>query len=195
MKTIRVVSLVMLALALVGGFLGFQQAYPGTFNFGTFITAFYTQLSSELAGIAITVLLIDYLHERREEHRLRQQLIHELGSRNNDIADKAVYELRARGWLMDGTLENVDLHNADLTGANLANANLCHANLLNVKLVDAELQNANLSEADLKDANLKGANLQNANLWASNITMEQLKQSYSYQGATLPDRTIFHGES
>lgn len=190
MKMMRTIGVVMLALAILGAFLGFQRAYPGPFSFADFFTVFYTDLSSELAGIAITVLIIDFLNERREQRRLRWQLVHELGSRNNEIADRAAYELRERGWLMDGTLENADLHNADLSGANLANANLCHANLLNVKLIGAELQNANLSETDLKGAILKDANLQNANLWASNVTAEQLNQAYSYEGATLPDGTI-----
>lgn len=190
MSLTRVLGLLMLVLAVIGSVVGYYQANPGAFDWANYFVTFYTELSTELAGIAITILIIDHLNERREERRLRWQLIHELGSRNNDIADRAAYELRERGWLMDGTLQNCDLHNADLSNANLANANLCHANLNGAKLVNAELQNANLSETDLKGVSFTGANLQNANLHQSNITAEQLAQAYSLAGAILPDGAI-----
>lgn len=187
MSLTRILAIIFLLLAIGGSLVGYNQANPNAFSLGDYLVTLYAQLSTELIGIAVTVLVIDYLNEKREERRLRWQLIHELGSRNNDIADRAAYELRERGWLMDGSLQNADLHNADLSHANLANANLCHANLHGATLSHAELQNANLSETDLKGVNFTGANLQKADLRHSNITAEQLAQAYSLEGALLPD--------
>jgi uncharacterized protein YjbI with pentapeptide repeats len=187
MSWTKFIAISLLILALVGTVIGHIQTQAGTFNLGQYLLDTALQLSPHLLAIALAVLLIDNLNEKREQRRLRWQLIHELGSRNNDIADRAAYELRERGWLMDGSLENSDLHNADLSNIKLANANLSHANLHGAKLVNAELQNANLSETDLGGATLTGANLQNADLRRSNITAEQLAQTYSYADALLPD--------
>ena len=187
MSWTKLIAICLLIAAAIGTIIAHVQGQDGTFHLGTYLLQTYLQLSPHLLAIGLTVLLIDRLNEKREERRLRWQLVHELGSRNNDIADRAAYELRERGWLMDGTLENSDLHNADLSNAKLANANLAHANLKGAKLVNAELQNANLSEVDWSGATLTGANLQNADLRRSNITAEQLAQAYSYAHALLPD--------
>jgi hypothetical protein len=51
----------------------------------------------------------------------------------------------------------------------------------------ANLQGANLQGANLQEANLQGANLQGANLQGANATDEQLTDTLSLQGATMPD--------
>lgn len=194
MNPVRFSGILILVLALAGAGLNYAQTYSGPLDWPIFLGNFLIMLAPELAGIALTVLVLDYLAEKRAERTLRWQLVHEMGSHNNFIALRAVYELRQRGWLMDGTLENAPLHHADLTNANLANATLCHADLQNAQLVRAELQNADLSETDLHGTNLTEANLQNANLLNSNVTAEQLAQVYSLENATLPDGTINQGQ-
>jgi uncharacterized protein YjbI with pentapeptide repeats len=64
---------------------------------------------------------------------LKAELIRRLGSRDNGIALQALEEVRAHGWLYDGTLR----------GANLAYANLEGANLEKVDLQKATLTHAN----------------------------------------------------
>ena len=194
MNPVRLSGIIILMLALTGAGLQYAQTYSGPINWATFLLNFFMTLSPELAGIALTVLILDYLGEKRAERALRWQLLHEMGSRDNHIALRAVHELRMRGWLMDRTLENAILHHANLTDANLSNANLCHADLQNAQLTRAELQNANLSETDLHGTNLAQANLQNANLLNSNVTAEQLAQVHSLENATLPDGTINAGQ-
>jgi uncharacterized protein YjbI with pentapeptide repeats len=102
---------------------------------------------------------------------------------------------------LDGAiLENADLRNAqlsriDLGGAFLSGADLRDANLSEARLVNAHLQrkdelnlnDANLSGADLSNANLSGANLKDATGWNE----EQLKQTESLEGATMPDGQMY----
>lgn len=187
MNWTRVFTISCLLIGLLGSSWHYQQTNPAGGLLG-FFPFFYLEISSELVSLSIIILVIDYLNEQREVRRLQRQLIYELGSRHNHTAGRAAYELRERGWLMDGSLENANLFQADLTGVNLANADLCHANLQEVLLINAELQNANLSETDLRGANLTGANLQNANLRDSNVTPEQLAQAKSTEGAVLPQK-------
>lgn len=193
MNTTRLIGIILLMFTLLGAMIGYMQSYPITVSFWQFLTRFFIDLSPQLATIIVTVLVLDFLNERREQKRMRWQLIHEMASQDNHVARRAAFELSERGWLMDGHLENVDLRYANLTGANLANANFCHANLQHAQLANAELQNADLSEADLYGANLSGAQLQNANLFQSNISADQLAQVYSLEGATLPDGTLQQG--
>lgn len=193
MNLVRLSGIIILVLALLGAGLNYAENYNGPLDWASFLLNFFIMLSPELAGIALTVLILDYLGEKRAERALRWQLLHEMGSHNNYIALRAVYELRQRGWLMDGTVENAILHHADLTEANLSNANLCHADLQYAHLVRAELQNANLSETDLHGTNLAEANLQNANLLNSNVTAEQLAQVYSLENAILPNGLVNEG--
>ena len=54
----------------------------------------------------------------------------------------------------------------------------------------ANLSGANLSGANLSGANLSGANLYNANLQnAIGVTVQELQQAKSLQGAIMPDGT------
>ncbi len=122
--------------------------------------------------------------------------------------------------LSDANLTEIDLHEADLRGANLKGANLDWTNLSGSNLSKADLSKAtlivanlsgadlsgtnlyesNLSEAYLNDtnlniaslekANLERTDLSKANLSGAEVTIEQLKQAKSLQGATMPDGSI-----
>lgn len=95
-------------------------------------------IAPELAGIVIGVLTIDYLNERRQEEQLKSQLILQMASKHNDVTDTVVRQLRAKGWLTDGTLKG-----AELGWANLADADLQEANLENAKLYYSILDDSN----------------------------------------------------
>jgi hypothetical protein len=91
-------------------------------------------------------------------------------------------------------LREANLQGAKLDGANLHGANLYGANLYGAKLNGADLQEADLRGAylqgtllDTREANLYGAYPQGADLQGATVTDEQLADTLSLQGATMPD--------
>jgi len=173
------VAWVLLLLALVSGILGYAHQHPGGFDLGEFLRDFYANISTEFASIAITVLIIDGLNRRRdrisEETREREQLVRQLGSNVNEVARRAAEELRAHGWLTDGTLQECDLRVANLEEA---------------KLWDADLQGVNLQWAKLKKANLNGAVLAGANLTQANLQAARMRGSDA-RGANLFEARLY----
>lgn len=176
--TAQRVAWVLLILALVSGALGYIQQHPGAFDLGAFVGDFYANISAEFASIAITVLIIDGLNRRREERTAleqdRTQLMRQLGSNVNEVARRSAEELRARGWLTDGTLQGTDLRVANLDDAKLWDAdlqgvNLQWAKLKKVNLNGAILAGANLTQANLQAARLRGADVRGANLFEAKL--------------------------
>jgi len=156
-------------LLIMGVAIGFLFSYPPEWPLYNFVNGFYTNVSTELVSIAITVLVIDYLYQRREDEQLKYRLVWEMGSKDQGFALRAVKELRARKWLFDGTLKNQDLSYANLEGADLKeadfeNATLIHANLKGAHLEEGNLKNANLAEAVLHDAHLEESVFQNSRM-------------------------------
>lgn len=182
------IGIVLAVLGLVIAASGHLDQY-GSFNMRQLFHDLYANLGAELASIAVTILIIDRLNQRREVRSEKARLIREMGSRDNGTALRAVDELRARGWLHDGSLYHADLKYANmehaiLDGADLENAYLSFANLEN-----ADLRNANLRGAILRCANLQGALLLNANLQASKLLEADL-QAARLQGADLEGATL-----
>jgi uncharacterized protein YjbI with pentapeptide repeats len=100
---------------------------------------FASNLSAELGGIALTILLIDHLISRRELLQHKRQLSRQMSSRDNGTALSAVEELRASGWLTDGSLAGAylrwaNLQHSDLRKANLERIDFANAILSNVRL-------------------------------------------------------------
>src|SRR5688572_24630660 len=112
----------------------------------------YSNVGTDLLSIALTVLIIDKLVERRDTRQHKARLIREMGSRDNGTVQRAVDELRAQGWLTDGSLLHADLKYANLSDVNLADANLEEAYLSFAVLHRADLRNAKLSRAILRQA-------------------------------------------
>jgi len=155
---------------------------------------FYIDIRSELIGIGFSVLLIANAGEWILRKQEKKRLILQMGSPDNAFAREAVRQLRARGWLRDGSLIGVNLSYADLSGvdlwaanlnrvdlwaANLSGANLWVANLsgaypIRANLSGAYMVSANLSGAYLIRANLFGANLFGANLSGAEYTKETI---------------------
>jgi uncharacterized protein YjbI with pentapeptide repeats len=134
----------------------------------------------------------------------KSELIRKLRNPDNKVVLQAVEELRARGWLEDGSLEkaalrHVHLQHADLYRADLCEVNLSMADLRWTDLSGADLQGAllcksDLYQADFSDANLSGANLCRANLQgARNLTETQLANAFRLRGAILPDGSRYDG--
>lgn len=130
-------------------------------------------LGAGVIGSCTTFFLIDMRlnqHAAREAHQARQaerdadrahadrlrllSLVARIRSGSETEARAAVEELRARGWLTDGSLSG-----ADFSGACLRNSYLQGARLSNVLLRGADLRGADLTAADLTASDLRMADL------------------------------------
>jgi hypothetical protein len=131
-------------------------------------------------------------------------LIRKMRSPETKLVLEAIAELRARGWLEDGSLRGVMLCHAHLEGSDLYKANLREVDLHQAHLEGSDLGLADLGSAKVTRANLRGANLSQANLDgadlfktdlsdARNVTDEQLKQAKRLCFATMPDGTPYNG--
>ncbi|WP_053744706.1 pentapeptide repeat-containing protein [Streptomyces sp. NRRL WC-3618] len=186
------IGALLMATGLVGIVVGHVSAKGWTWS--GMVSDIGTSVGAELIAVAVTVLMIDRLAERRESARLRQQLVREASSTDHGLALRAVLELDVRGWLAEGALvearlrdanlhdivlEGQDLHGADLVGANLRKANLSRANL-----TDCDFNNADLSEAVIEMADFTGARLQDAQLNHADMAQAVLR-SADLAGANL----------
>jgi len=89
--------------------------------------------------------------------------------------------------LAGAKLNRADFREADLVGADLTEAALSGADAGVASLTEANLTEANLQEANLNKAILQGAFLQGAFLQGAEVTDEQVADTLSLQGATMPD--------
>jgi len=146
--------------------------------------------STEMAGAAITFILLDWIiggRERREEHHQetefqKSDLTARMSSSVREVALAAADELRHNGWMMDGTLRGACLRRADLQSADLSKSDLADANLHRVSLQNADLWAANLHRADLSGAWLTNARLwqaqmMEANLWQARLHKADLREA------------------
>lgn len=145
----------------------------------TILSDFYANVSSELLSIVITVVVLDRLQQRRQNAQDLQRLKALMASDENMITKIAVAELRARGWLEDGSLQGANLERANLQGARLRYMNLQAAYLDGANLQEADLSHTNLQKAFMMSANLQATNLKRSNLQAMVLDHAQL------QGADL----------
>jgi uncharacterized protein YjbI with pentapeptide repeats len=173
---VRVLGGAMLAIAVAIGTIGYLNQH-GALDLGEkvgiLLSDFYANFSTELASIAITVLLIDSLQKRHETQQHKERLIHHLGSKHNVTAVQAVDELRLYGWLRDGTLQGLFLNRANLEGADLNFSDLRGVHLDGTNLQNAQFIEANLEGAEIVFSNMIGAvfvktNLQGAILGLKN---------------------------
>jgi uncharacterized protein YjbI with pentapeptide repeats len=122
------------------------------------------------------------------------QFLYETGLiiKGRSIVDLLGADLRAanlRGANLRGAdlrgadLSRANLVGADLRGANLSGANLRETNLHWADLISANLSGAHVGRTDLSLADLSGADLRNV----KELSVGQLDQTYSLEGATMPD--------
>ena len=179
----RTLGLVLFIFAAVIGLLGFLNQHT-VFVADPLIEDFYANISAELASIAFTILIIDYLNERREKSNLKERLIREMQTRDNGAANRAVRELMAHGWHKDGSLHGQFLN---------------YANLENVYLRDTDFKEARLHRASFRNAWMRGVNLTGANLTASDFTNvhrftpRQLMAANKLVGSKMPDGNRYDG--
>lgn len=133
----------------------------------------------------------------------KNRLIKQLRDKDPAKAAQAVADLRAGGWLTDGSLKGANLVKANLAGANLSGGNLQNADLTEANLAGATLRDANLLGADMEAANLAGADLtgatlhnailNQANLQGATVSEAQLARAAMLTGATMPDGSRYDG--
>jgi uncharacterized protein YjbI with pentapeptide repeats len=215
--TVRSVAVVLL---IVGVTVSIAGSLLGGKSLLEIVDEFYANAGTELVSIALTVLVIDTLNQRRADRerahqeaemrraevRLEKQaLILQMGSPDNAFAVEAARIIRAKGWLHDGTLQNVNLWSAGLRGARLRQAVLCGAYMCGADLSDAHLAGGNLSRADLRlanmsdstltDVDLSGADLRGARLSGADLSGATLVGAKIDETTILPDGTAWMPEA
>jgi uncharacterized protein YjbI with pentapeptide repeats len=186
--TVQQIAAVLIIVGVVVGVVGVVSQYcictgwPGLGDtLSHIIGDYYANVSVDCLSVAFAILVIDRLNERRaerdEQAKLKAQFIREMGSIDNGIALRAVGELRARGWLEDGSLRGANLNRANLYKAELIFADLQGAFLTDANLQGANLMDANLSEAVMMSTNLQGASLSITNLQGANLIQADLRKA------------------
>lgn len=126
-------------------------------------------LAPELVGMGLTIWLIDWAVEQRQQQELKQQLIRDLLGNVTVFAVRAIRELKEHDWWEEVIAENkrrlqgVQWQGANLTGADLSEWDLSQANLENAKLFGARLRATSLYETNLQSANMFGVEIQAGN--------------------------------
>lgn len=119
-------------------------------------------LGAELVGIGVTVIIIDTANRLSIVQQDKKRLIRQMRSNDNGLARQAVRDLRAAGWLHDGSLRKAELGGANLQGAFVVGADLQGTSLPGINLQKAIMRGVSLQGADLRWADLRLANLQAA---------------------------------
>lgn len=190
---VRLVGLLLLGGAAISFLLNFMP--------GKLFEDYSANVATEMASVALTVLVIDALHQRRQDEQLKKQLILQMGSKHNDVTFAAIRTMKSFGWgfdrdktLQEARLVNANLQEARLSGANLQRTILDRTNLQRASLEKANLQGASLDKASLQgasmnEANLQGAHLYKANFQGANLNRAILKEANldeaDLQGASL----------
>ncbi|MEL6150857.1 MAG: pentapeptide repeat-containing protein [Chloroflexota bacterium] len=206
--TVFNVGLALLIISLSVGAIGYWQVHDG-FTWQNFWQDYYANISAEFGSVAITVLIIDSLNQRRQREEEKQRLLRQMGSKENGLALQAVEELRALGALKDGTLRAANLEEANLEDVRLGRVDMRQArmdfsNLKKAHLFFANMENADMSGVDLSGAVLTGANLSGTDLVAADLrgallsevdlAYAKLEQAKFNEQTQLPDKSYWsHG--
>jgi len=187
-------------LVVAGGY----SATQGAFDWTTFVRDVYSNFGSELISIALTVIVIETLNNRRAERERKEELILQMGSPNNGFAVEAVRVLTQKGWLQDGSLWRANLRDANLQSAHLAGAVMVGADLRFALLQNifagyavlrtVSLSHANLTNADLRCVDLRAAVLNETILHGASLVDADLEGAFIERAhfdpmTTLPDQT------
>jgi hypothetical protein len=185
------------SLFLASGLLGLIEldipvlAYPA---WSLPIVPLHDRMGTELVGIGLTVLVIDFAAGLRKICLEKRHHIRLMRSHNHDTARDAARHVRGEHWMFDGTLRKAELTRANLYNANLEKADmrfagLSYANLGRAYLKDAGLRGVDLTKASLERAKMGGIKLQGANLTNANLRGATGLGTADLEGATLPDGT------
>lgn len=172
-------AFLLIALAFAVYYVGYLNEHGSPINLSVVLSDFYTNLSSELIGIVITVILVDVLAAVRQQHNERDNLVLQVASPINMFAVEAIRILDNKGWHRDGTLWHKNLHNA-----NLANANLREFDFRGSILDRADLSDTDLSATNFRRSGLRSVNFKNAYMVGTALLGADLSHA-NLEGATL----------
>jgi hypothetical protein len=153
-------------------------------------------LGSELLGIIITVVVIDWIYHGQEEKALKERLIRQLKSRDNADACQAANELQAHGWLGDKRLSGEVYRETDLSYADLRGANFERSLLVDVIFDNSNLMGARFNKAVLvgkitfDQANLSGATFEQCRLLGRSLDFSKARE---LRKTTLPGGKYYDG--
>jgi len=174
--SVQVVGLLLFLLAFIIAVVGFLNRHYNLLlikPFEYFMTDFYANISTDLFGISITILLIDQIYERGRAKELKKQLIRQMGALDSGFSQVAADELNAHGWLQDGSLRGLRFYQANLPQVFLDFASLEHTNF-----TKANLRKASFKWANLRNARLNSASLENSILVGTNLSNSHLSQAH-----------------
>ena len=116
-----------------------------------------------------------------------------LDTRRNNLVIQFLREAKLitdkNSILNDADMGGMNLKSLNLYEVYLEKADLQYANLQEADLWSAILRDAILWGTDLQNTKLQGADLQSADLRDAKVVNEQLAQTKSLKGATMPDGT------
>lgn len=170
LQLVGIVLCVVGLMIILGGHL-YQE---GKFIGSLLIKDLWANVGAEILSIALTVLIIDRLNNRRLTTMEKSRLLLQMASPDSSVSQEAIRLLRAYGWLQDGSLREI----------NLAWANLERGYLWNADLQGAKFLKANLKNVYLTYANLKGA---------LDLSVDQLRQARNMKMAIMPDGSLYDG--
>lgn len=102
----RLIGVILLVLSIGMGWYGYTKVHGSEVDILTFLEDYYANVSSELASIAVTVIIIDALQRRRDKSQSdfdeRDRLFRDLRSGIRDMSVRAYRELLERRWLHNG---------------------------------------------------------------------------------------------
>jgi hypothetical protein len=128
------------------------------------VAGLVSNLSTEIIGGVLTFLLIEqFILKNEDELTQRKVLISKLENHDNGIVKQVIAELRANGWLEDGSLYGWFL------------------------------QRANFSGIYLKDLNTNGLGLYKCNLQDTGMSDEQLLRLNDFRLCTMPNGKRYDG--
>lgn len=117
--------LVIFALVGIAGVAVWQSALDNGGFDAAWTSGLWLNFATELLGAILTFAMFEVLINANNR---QEELVRQLRSHDNNTVHHAVNELRALGYLFDGTL-----HGANLRGANLAGVDLRGASLSRIK--------------------------------------------------------------
>ncbi|GAB5492103.1 MAG: hypothetical protein Phog2KO_23180 [Phototrophicaceae bacterium] len=157
-KRIQGRNLLLPIILIVSLIMGVISAYDSMgFDWRNFLGG----ISIELIGGVITFYLIDnFVMKNADETSHRKSLISQLENRNTGIVQRAVQELRAYGWLQDGSLYGWFIQRANFDGIHLEDANVNGLGLFRCSLKDVRITEEQLAQLnDLRLTHMPDGNL------------------------------------
>lgn len=117
-----------------------------------------------LLGVALTVLVIDRLNEKRSKAERKDTLIRDLGVGDKSVSLRALNELANVFALTDGSLSKKDFTKSEFFEIDLAGFVADNALFIGSKFIKCDLANSSLIEASLNDAFFEKCGMDQSNL-------------------------------